>query len=69
MKQTTTTNKKLQQSLRVRYEYQGFNGERHIRVPIMYDPKTGFTYDIGDIYDIKGDDDVQCIEQTKVQDK
>jgi hypothetical protein len=68
MKQVTI-NKKLQQSLRVRYEYQGFNGEKHIRVPIMYDPKTGFTYDIGDIYDIKGDDDVQCVEQTKVQDK
>jgi hypothetical protein len=68
MKQVTI-NKKLQQSLRVRYEYQGFNGEKHIRVPIMYDPKTGFIYDIGDIYDIKGDDDVQCVEQTKVQDK
>mgnify|MGYP003121669792 FL=1 len=68
MKQVTI-NKKLQQSLRVRYEYQGFNGEKHIRVPIMYDPKTGFTYDIGDIYDIKGDDDVQRVEQTKVQDK
>jgi len=68
MKQVTI-NKKLQQSLRVRYEYQGFNGEKHIRVPIMYDPKTGFIYDIGDIYDIKGDDDVQRVEQTKVQDK
>ena len=67
MKQVTI-NKKLQQSLRVRYEYQGFNGEKHIRVPIMYDPKTGFIYDIGDIYDIKGDDDVRNTEQVKVQD-
>ncbi len=65
----TTFNKELQDSLKVRYEYHGFNGEEHVRVPIMYDPKTGFTYDTGDLYDIKGDDDVQCIEQVKVQDK
>ena len=43
--------------------------KKYIKVPIMYDPDTGFTYDIGDIYDIKGDDDVHGIEQVKVQDK
>ena len=64
-----TINKELKDSLKVRYEYHGFNGEKHIQVPIMYDPKTGLTYDIGDIYDIKGDDDVHGIEQVKVQDK
>jgi|TARA_R110002033_G_scaffold63270_4_gene114317 hypothetical protein len=62
------TNKELQGKLKMRYEYQGFNGEQAIRVPIMYDPDTGFTYDIGDIYDIKGDDDVHSAEQVKVQD-
>ena len=68
MKQTTF-NKELQDRLVTRYEYHGFNGEKYIKVPIMYDPDTGFTYDIGDIYDIKGDDDVHGIEQVKVQDK
>ncbi len=68
MKQTTF-NKELQDRLETRYEYHGFNGEKYIKVPIMYDPDTGFTYDIGDIYDIKGDDDVHGIEQVKVQDQ
>tara|TARA_R100001530_G_scaffold19949_1_gene16750 strand:- start:360 stop:563 length:204 start_codon:yes stop_codon:yes gene_type:complete len=64
----TTLNKELKDKLEIRYEYQGFNGEKHIRVPIMYDPDTGFTYDVGDIYDIKGDEDVHGVEQVKVQD-
>jgi len=63
----TTTNTQLQKLLKVRYEYHGYNGERHITVPIMYDPKTGYTYDVGDIYDIEGEDDVQYTEQVKVQ--
>lgn len=64
----TTMNKRLQAKLKIRYEYHGFNGERYVKVPIMYDPDTGYTYDIGDIYDIKGDDDVRNTEQVKVQD-
>jgi len=63
----TTINRELQESLKIRYEYHGHNGERHVTVPIMYDPDTGITYDIGDIYDIEGDDDVHCFEQVKVQ--
>tara|TARA_R110002050_G_scaffold32070_3_gene82595 strand:- start:1457 stop:1633 length:177 start_codon:yes stop_codon:yes gene_type:complete len=37
--------------LKTRYEYQGHNGEKHIVVPIMYDPNTGKEYDIADIED------------------
>ena len=65
----TTLNKELQGRLEIRYEYHGFNGERHVKVPIMYDPDTGFTHDIGDIYDIIGDGDVCSTKRVKVQDK
>ena len=62
-----TENKELKDKLKVRYENHGFDGEKDIIVPIMYDPDTGNIYDVGDIYDIKGEEDVHCIEQVKVQ--
>jgi len=59
----TTYNKELLDKLKVRYEYHGFNGERHVkRVPIMFDPDTGKIYDVGDIYDIKGEENVHGIK-------
>ena len=64
----TTYNKELQDKLETRYENHGYDGEKSIIVPIMYDPKTGFTYDVGDLHDIEGEDDVHGTEQTEVQD-
>ena len=55
----------LQSSLEVRYENHGFNGEKSVIVPIMYDPKTGFTYDVGDFNDIEKEEDVISIRKNK----
>ena len=55
----------LQSNLEVRYENHGFDGEKSVIVPIMYDPKTGFTYDVGDFNDIEGEENAVSTEQNK----
>jgi len=55
----------LQSNLEVRYENHGFNGEESVIVPIMYDPKTGFTYDVGDFNDIPKEEDAINTKQNK----
>jgi|TARA_R100001463_G_scaffold98225_1_gene152710 hypothetical protein len=41
--------------LKVKKEYQGYNGERKVIEYITYDPNTGKEYDVADIYEMEND--------------
>ena len=47
------TNKKILRRLKTRKEYHGYNGERHVSVPIVYDPKTGFEFDVAEMHEME----------------
>ena len=62
------TKKEISKRLRTRREYHGHNGERHVSVPIVYDPKTGFEFDVAEIHEMEVGN-VYDIKRTEVPNK
>ena len=59
---------KIKDRLQTRYEDQGHNGEKQLVVPIVYDPKTGFEFDVAEIHEMEVGN-VYDIRRTAIQDK
>jgi len=61
-------NNKIKDRLQTRYEDHGHNGEKQVVVPIVYDPKTGFEFDVAEIHEMEVGD-VYDIKRTEVPNK